>query len=50
MQEKQLLDISKAFDTAIQRDRAAIDALLAEDVTVHKGAHVFLFERKTAHA
>ncbi len=37
-QEKQLLDRSKAFDTAVQnRDQAAVEALLAPDVTVHKG-------------
>jgi len=37
-QEKQLLDRSKAFDTAVQnRDPTAVEALLAPDVTVHKG-------------
>ena len=40
MQEKQLLEASKGFDKAIQdRDQAAVEALLSENVTVHKGAH-----------
>ena len=38
LQEQQLLERSKAFDAAIQdRDRAAVEALFAPDVTVHKG-------------
>jgi hypothetical protein len=43
-QEKKLLDASKAFDKAIQdRDRSAIDALFAAEVTVHKGTHAHPF-------
>ena len=39
-QEKRLLEASKGFDKAIQdRDQAAVEALFAENVTVHKGAH-----------
>ena len=38
LQEKRLLEASKSFDKAIQdRDEAAVEALFAENVTVHKG-------------
>jgi len=38
LQETQLLERSKAFDAAFRdRDRAAVEALFAPDVTVHKG-------------
>ena len=38
-QEKRLLEASKSFDKAIQdRDQAAVEALFADNATVHKGA------------